>query len=184
VQEGQACVQEGSIRLNADTRRIPLEWPVFGSKTDAGYNATPRTFRTLSVVGALQAYPSIEAEHRLDEALKPNDPPHPFTNFIRDIPQLPARTVLCGVDFPQDAGADWERSCVSPKSNAAAPPQSTGRLTNDEVARQIKGKTIVIGELNDDDKHDSDLGPDVPGAVLQGNYIQSLLVCCPINKWQ
>jgi len=168
------CVEEGTIRLNSDTRRIPINWEVFESEREAAQNENPRVFRSLSVVAALQSDPEAKAREHLVELLKVRDPSHPFTSFVREIPEFHARQVLCGVDFPENAGSDWDQICKTPAIEGSIEAQPTGKLTNEEIAREIKERTIVIGEFTADDTHSSVIG-DVSGAVLQANYIQSLL---------
>jgi len=172
---GSKCVREGAIRLNSDTRRIPIKWEVFESDREAAQNANPRVFESLSVIAALQSNPEAKAKQRLLDLLKVRDPSHPFTSFIREIPKFHARQVLCGVDFPENAGPNWDRICQTPRIETSTSAQPTGRLTNEEIADEISGRIVVIGEFSEEDDHDSVIGADVPGAVLQANYIQSLL---------
>jgi hypothetical protein len=169
------CVEEGTIRLNTDTRRIPIKWEVFESEREAEQNANPRVFESLSVVAALQSNPEAKARKRLVELLSARDPSHPFTSFIQEIPKFHARQVVCGVDFAEDAGPDWHQTCRPPRIEVSLGTPPTGRLTNEEIAQEISGRTIVIGEFTEDDEHDSVIGAAVPGAMLQANYIQSLL---------
>jgi CHASE2 domain len=167
------CIQEGVIRLNSDTRRIPINWEVFESERDAEQNATPRLFNSLSVVAAKQSDPQAEAGDRLAKLLTARDPSHPFMSF-REIPQFRARQVLCGVDFPENAGANWEQMCSPPNIQTAMGDNTSGKLTNKEIADAIRDQTVIIGEINDQDVHNS-INGDVPGVVLQANYIQALL---------
>jgi CHASE2 domain len=169
------CVDGGAIRLNSDTRRIPIDWEVFQSEREAEQNENPRIFRSLSLVAAQQSDPEGKARERLVELLKDRDPSHPFTSFVREIPQFHARQVLCGIDFPENAGSDWDHTCKPPEIEGTRNGQSVGALTDAEIASEIRGQTIVIGELSDEDMHNSVIGESVPGALLQANYIQSLL---------
>lgn len=167
------CVKEGAIRTDSDTRRIPIKWQVFESERDALQNGALSILPTLSLVAAEQVSPAGNAGSRLAELLGSRDPIHPFMS-LREIPQFHARQVLCGVDFPENAGSNWEHVCKEPPIRPLVEDRVGGKLTDGDIAREIFGQTVVIGELTDEDVHHTVSG-DIPGVVLQANYIQALL---------
>ncbi len=189
------CIHAGELRLNSDTRRVPLQWQVFPSQRDATENNDPDTKSSLAVVAASQANPGFALSGPVSSLLNAGspDPPHPFTSFISPefIPTYSARQVLCGVGFPPNAASDWDKTCAPPRPTTAQeqqtePFEKTGALTDADIYNGIKGHIALVGEISDSDMHASVIGESVPGLVLQANYIESLLdgrVFVAVRDW-
>jgi len=159
-----SAVHYGLKTLNADERRIPLEWPVYASpdfdtKPVADLLRTgPQREETLSVATVRQYDPGTLSQQTIKSFVRSSV--HPFTSFLRasEIPTDSAIDLVCGQDRARDL--DWRR-CTPP-----AP--SSGRL------KELRNRVVVIGQNHSADIHRTVIG-SVPGVVLQANYIESLL---------
>lgn len=147
-------VQGGLTRLNSDTRKIPLEWPVFTNETDINRNSAVN-YPTLSFIAAQHADKKLTQDYTLQYLLRRHT--HPFTSFVSSdkLDMYSAMDVLCG---DQANAADWKR---------CAPPNKQFDLA---------ARIVVIGNRSDPrDVHNTVIGDDLPGVDLQANYIESLL---------
>lgn len=158
-------VKYGLTRLNRDTRKIPLEWPVYGKPRDLE-RGKPYLMPTLSLVAAEQFEQRMPHAQVLNELLSQRK--HPFTGFLNEIPTISAIEVLCGKKPGRDP--NWE-NCETDVSVDDA---------------ELRNRIVIIGEFgNKDDLHESVIG-EVPGVVLQANYVESLLddrYLRSVNKW-
>jgi hypothetical protein len=123
-----ALIRYGLIRFNADTRKLPLSWPVFLSPDHVGPEDSPIVLKTL----AAQAAATIPG------AIVPDLDAHPYTSFLREdeIRPMPAMEVLCV------EGTDW-RNC--------APP---GRKYDERFRHRV----VLIGDDTDDEQRDTPVG--------------------------
>jgi hypothetical protein len=149
-----ACVTEGVINTYQDQRRVALWWPnvqpVSGSR-----NAPP----TLALAASLAASPSFLRNGRL--AGWTPDAPVPYVSFVRrgqfDDYDIAARDLVCS--GPGNPG--W-RACEDSE-------------LSQRVRSLADGRIIIVGEdAAGFDRHDTVVG-EMPGYILQANYIESLL---------
>jgi CHASE2 domain-containing sensor protein len=138
------------IKLDRDTRRVPLQWPAF---EDDG--TSPQLIPTLSFQAAQLANPKILERRRLKRILASGR--QPFSRFnSSSIQQYSALELLCGVGASN--ATPWE-SCTE-----EATPKT----------RELNGKIVVIGDHGDADRHESILGVSY-GVDLQANYVAAIL---------
>jgi hypothetical protein len=145
----------GLTRLDRDTRKIPLQWYVYGSRADLSSNQAPQKLPTLSHMAAEQYDPTVFSRPDLKAVLAAGV--DPFTSFLKEseIPTFAAIDLVCDPALPKPA--KWE-DC---------PPDRYG-------SDLLKNHIIVVGNRTTEDFHASVIGT-VPGVVLQANYIESLL---------
>ena len=147
----------GLVRINADTRRIPIRWNVYTSKAAVISHATREQRPSLSYQAASRRDP------KLGEILKDiNDhDEHPFTNFIPETEFEPVHAIdlVCGRALNDEE--DW-RNCNPPDVADDA-----------RFSRLKQGQIILVAENSEKDHFQTVLG-EVPGYVLQANYIESL----------
>jgi CHASE2 domain-containing sensor protein len=150
-------VSYGLIRLNHDNRKIPLEWQVYASRSElSSPQGRPISMPTLSLLAAEQVDPSLSSEAKIKDLLARRE--HPYTGFLseKEIPTFSALDLLCGPQFP--TSSDWQLCEPSDYQN-----------------RTIRNHVIVVGNSTDDSDIDASVIGNVPGVVLQANYIESLL---------
>lgn len=161
----RSTVKYGLIRLNHDTRKIPLQWSVYGDPADLD-RGTPSSMASLSLATAEQFQQGMPHARVLDELLSQGK--HPFTGFLREIPTISAIEVLCGKKPWTDP--NWE-NCQGKDL---------------PVDNDLQNRIVIIGEFgNELDLHESVIG-EISGVVLQANYVESLLddrFLSPVNKW-
>jgi CHASE2 domain-containing sensor protein len=166
----KANVHYGLTRLNSDTLKLPLRWPIF--QPAAKPNDPPIQLPeksgigdSISLVAATQQDPNLQNDASVQKLLSTHV--HPYTTFV-NLPHTNAMSVLCSAEpVPHDAyGQPFGDACkgmVHPINNL------------DGNNLQLNGKIVVIG----DKVTDSDMQPfpdgEKPGVWLQANYIQSLL---------
>jgi hypothetical protein len=178
----KANVHFGLTRLNSDTLKLPLRWPVF---QENGPGVAPKQIPentgvgdSISLVAARQQDPNIEKDSSVQKLLTMHL--HPYTSFLDELddPSKPsgkpvihsinAMTVVCSTEKnPHDA-----------YGNLIDPDSCKGmvQLPNnlDQHNLQLSGKIVVIGDQSDADMQPFP-GGDRSGVWLQANYIQSLL---------
>jgi hypothetical protein len=164
----RGLIDYGLIRLNHDNRKIPLKWEVYQSRSDlAAPSRPPKATSTLSFVAAQRADPDMATVSRLNSLLSKNS--HPYTGVLSEdeIKTFSALDLVCGPNFPHPE--DWEH-CGS----------------SDYGDEEIRHRVIIIGNKKaNQDYHPSVIG-DVPGVVLQANYIESLMddrYLKPVSPW-
>lgn len=168
--DDNANVHYGLTRLNSDTLKLPLRWPVFQENSNLEVPPTPISEESgagdsLALVAARQQNPNIEKEESVQKLLAMHL--HPYTTFL-DLPHVNAMTVLCSAEAtPRDAYGkpfgDLCKGMVQPLSNL------------DKNNLKLDGKIVVIGDKSEEDMQPFPGGEDKPGIWLQANYIQSLL---------
>ena len=159
-------VKYGLIRANRDTRRIPLEWPVFDQRKDLSEGVAPHMLPTISRLAAEEFDPMTFSQSKMADLLNKNV--HPFSSFLTEseIPTFSAIDLVCDPAFPK--ARRWE-DCKA------------GTTGNDLFRNHI----VVIGNRTIDDFRASVIGT-VPGVILQANYIESLLddrYFRPVSFW-
>jgi hypothetical protein len=143
----------GATRLNADVRKIPLEWLTY----PVNFDGQPAPIPSLAFAAVQARDPGIVQTDTIRRYLANGH--HPLTSFLEpnDIPEVSAANVLC--DSPY-AGQFQLKPCE----------------VDQRLLRFLKGRVVVIGEDSELDRHATGtrLGT-VPGVLLQANYIESLL---------
>ncbi len=150
-------VSYGLIRLNHDSRKIPLEWRAYQSRSDlSAPHGQPISMPTLSLLAAEQVDPNLSGEARIKYLLARGE--HPYTGFLseKEIPTFSSLDLLCGPEF--SSSSDWLHCELSDYQN-----------------QSIRNHIIVVGNSTDDNDIDPSVIGRVPGVVLQANYIESLL---------
>ncbi len=152
VPENGKKISYGLVRLNCDTRRIPLEWQVYRDAESVRQRHRV-SLPSLSFAAATVADKDVAKNVRAFL----NEGEHPQTSFLTDDNFKPvhAMQIVCGT-VPVNPQA-W-REC-SP-------------ATEDEF--DVKNKVVVIGEYSSVDEHRTVIG-QVPGVVVQANYVEALL---------
>jgi hypothetical protein len=176
---GKATTNEGVVELNSDNRKIPLSWPVYDSFATVSEPGQPRRVDSLSIV-AVRAFDPKSKILKSVGALGPEDSPnastqvHPYTSFLKeeDLPITRAIDVICSA-----RGGDYSLSTCNSVEKRRLDPQT-----------MFGGKIVLIGQAGvSGDVHASVVG-NVPGVILQANYIESLLqnrIYKPLPKiWQ
>jgi hypothetical protein len=154
---GDDNISYGLARLELDTRGIPILWDVYANK-DAVRSKSRQRLPGLAYAAAIlrdTKLPDVLAKiNKADE--------HPFTSFIPESDFEPVRAIdlLCGRTLSPDE--NW-RTCKA------------ADLRNDPRFSRLKaGQIFLIAENTDEDHHKSVIG-ELPGYVLQANYLESLL---------
>jgi hypothetical protein len=168
--DDKANVHYGLTRLNSDTLKLPLRWPVFQENANPELPPTPLPEEggagdSLALVAATQQDPNIQNEASVKKLLAMHL--HPYTTFL-DLPHVNAMTVLCSAEpAPHDAyGKPFGDLCKGMV-------QPLDSLDNNKL--KLSGKIVVIGDKSEEDMQPFPGGEDKPGIWLQANYIQSLL---------
>jgi hypothetical protein len=154
-------VSEGTVELNSDVRKIPLSWPVYEDIESIGKPNQPRRLDSLAIA-TIRAFDPNNKSLSIVGALLPNGSPtasielHPYTSLLPEeqLPIYTALDVLCSHPIAS-----------FPKENCHGTP-SVGDLSNKIVVTGLAG---LGGDI-----HQSPIG-DVPGVVLQANYMESLM---------
>jgi hypothetical protein len=155
------AVVAGLTRLNADVRKIPMNWSCYASDAEFSSGATPTDTRvgTLSWVAASSFDTGLKSEPRLLQLREEGF--HPFTSFIdpASMSRASALSVLCRSSVKDEVASRYKINC------AQYPPGDA----------QFGGRIAVIGEdVEGSDQHNL-FGGNVSGVYLQANYIESLL---------
>lgn len=162
-------VDYAPLMMAKDTRQVPLQW-MTAKELDPpkeprirvqGPSPTPQLYdRHSADTFALQAAEAYEGKNLILE--KPlqrfiHERIFPLTSFIseKELNPQSGLSIIC-----PDPGAlnDWTK-CVARQDRAS----------------RLRGHLVVIGAKNREDFHASVLGENTPGAVLQTNYIESIL---------
>jgi CHASE2 domain-containing sensor protein len=152
--------QEGIVNLPEDTRRLPLQWTLYGPGEGEKHH-TVVIENTLALAAALDYDAHLVAnDPRLRHLLANGE--HPFMGFLPTARwagtdrHYYASMVLCGRPIGPDE--KWQNCKPS------TPPPSG-----------MNHRVVVVGENDPDhDSHRSVVGT-VPGFYLQANYIEALL---------
>ena len=154
-------VSQGLTRLNADVRKVPLNWFVYRSDKSfaAGDAPVDNEFETLSFQAASLVDPGLKDDRDLRD-LRAADR-HPFTSFIAPdaLQQANAAAVLCSGSYRQQMHDRYSIDCAAHPFDAAS----------------IRGQILVVGESSGARDRHRLFDNDVPGVYLQANYIESLL---------
>jgi len=159
-------VSYGLYTFNEDSRKIPLSWSAYSSSASVG-NEKPSMLDTFSVAVA-KAYlpdPRVLGEIRKFQAGR-----GPLTSFLTE-PEIRCFSSADILNTPKPyKGSEKCRSTY----------------TDTDILAQLEHRIVVIGkDVPDIDRHDSIMGV-VSGAVLQANYIESILdsrFLRPVQGW-
>ena len=161
-------VSYGLYTLNEDSRKIPLSWSAYRSLASVGHEKPSMTDTfPVAVADAYLPDPRVLLEiHKFQD--KGRDP---LTSFLTesDIRCFSSSDILGNSTQPY---VDSKKKCHSTDAHP--------------VLAQLEHRVVVIGkDAPDLDRHDSIVGV-VPGAVLQANYIESILdsrFLKPVQGW-
>ncbi len=148
---GSQRFSEGVVNVHPDTRRLPLYWRAYAAAEDAERGASAVLWDTLALTAA-KAY-------GVNGRVITSAGGYPYISFLepRDFPRVTVRQVFAGVPGAPQEG----RFCP-----AGIPS---------EDLRVLRGKAVLIGELNRDmDEHPTVLGA-MSGLHLQANYVEALI---------
>jgi CHASE2 domain len=152
------AISYGLVRINSDTRRIPINWDVFRDKAAVFAHSVRERLPSLAYEAASRRDPQLSAS--LSKIIAANE--HPFTSFIPESDFHPAHAIdfVCGHMLKE--GEDWT-TCQSPD------------IANDRRFSDFKGgQVVLIAEAAQRDHFQSVIG-EVPGYLLQANFIEGLL---------
>jgi CHASE2 domain-containing sensor protein len=158
----------GLFTFNEDRRKVPLNWPAYASPDSVGHEApTISDTFALAVVKAYRPDPRILAEIK---GFQDRDS-HPLTSFLTEseIRCFSAADILAG----SSAHPSTEQGQCNSTDGDTAP------------LRQLNHRVVVIGKDDPQDRWDSVIG-EVPGVILQANYIESILdsrLLKPVQGW-
>ena len=162
----------GLIRLNADERKVPLTWQTYGEgfsnqwqacllpEERAASSSVPDAGNcpSLALSAARADMPNIETYSQLHHYLALHR--HPLSGFIAPtkISGFSAADVVCGSQLAQDFKI---HDCKA--------------ITANEFENGLRHRVVVVGDDNPQiDRHHTPYG-EVPGFILQANYIEHLL---------
>jgi len=152
--EPSPALRHGLVNLDEDPRRIPLGWTVREADVEGWRNS-------LAVEGALTREPKLFARSPRLEGLKAARD-NPYMNMIA----APLFTTLQASDFlctDKLTAEEFAESCTRVNRSDADPSYLNGRIA-------------IVGETGRSiDRHDTSEIGNLPGTVLQANYIEALL---------
>ena len=164
--DSNSKISEGVVQLDANPRCIPLSWPVYDELEIAGEPGKLHRLDSLSVA-AVRAVDPVAAVLARFGALNPDSsakasaelPPHARLLPEEDIPIAQAIDIVC----LKPRNKLWETTCHSLGAGSR----------NRQI--EIAGRVVLIGAAGSrDDVHKSQIG-NVPGVVLQAEFVESLL---------
>ncbi len=152
VPENGKTIFSGLVRLNCDTRRIPLEWQVYRDE-----DSVRQRHRVSLPSLSFSAAKVVDKDVGENVRVFLNEGEHPLTSFLTEDRFKPVHAIqiVCGT------------APVDPKVWRECSP-----ATDDDF--DVKNKLVVVGEYSSDDEHRSVIG-QVPGFVVQANYVEALL---------
>ena len=148
-------LHEGIVNLDADARRVPLGWTVRAPDgTEAWHNG-------IALETALTHEPKLfERAPRLKRLKDRRD--NPFVSMIAE----PQHTTLQAADLLCAAGSKataFAAACAKAQRSANHP-------------KDLRHRIVVVGETGRSlDRHETGVIGNVPGTVLQANYVEALL---------
>jgi len=171
LEEGKpsAGIGYGLAALNYDTRKIPLSWPTYNSFKEVG-RERPRMLATLAVAAAAKYDPDFSARGPFGELGTKGR--HPFTNFLTEEQMRPYSAIDLMCNQEHEKQFNW-RLCQADEGNK-------------NYLDALRSRIVIIGEVApDQDFHETAVG-ELPGVVLQANYVESLLddrYLRPVAAW-
>ena len=164
--ESSPALREGLVNLDRDPRRVPLGWTVHTPDgADAWRNG-------IALETALAHDPKLLTKAPRLERLKERRD-NPYISMIAE----PLHTTLQASDFLCAAGSKTD-------AFAAACGQVKRSSTDPSY---LRGRIAIVGETGRSlDRHETGVIGNVPGTVLQANYIEALLderYFSPVPEW-
>jgi CHASE2 domain-containing sensor protein len=161
-------LREGIVNINADSRRLALGWTVVREgRLDSEWD-----WQNAIALEAAQAYDSmlLKKDLRLKRLIAEKNSPY--------LSMIPAEEFA--VYFAGDL------LCTLRDTSPVTREQCKGREGPTVGLDYLRGRIAIIGEVNADmDRHSSLIG-NVPGVLLQANYIEALLderYFAPVPLW-
>ena len=159
---GQPDVLDGShadfglIRLDCESDRIPLHWNFYASPQDVG--KPPRPAETMSVLAVrLSNHGSAIGRPRLQRLMRDEVNPYASLFAEKEFSEVHALDLVCN-ERPDDVSKYG--GCKGGKP---------------EELKKLRTKIALLGDVSGrEDFHRTPIG-DVPGALLQANYIEYLI---------
>ena len=149
-------LREGLVNRDKMARRVPLGWTV---RPSADSGAEWRN--SLALEAALVHEPKLFAKTPRLQDLK-NERHNPYASMIGER----LFNILVAADFlctDKATAADHALACAQAKRSETDPSY-------------VRGRIVIVGETGGPiDRHDSGVVGEVPGTVLQANYIEALL---------
>ena len=153
-------LRDAIVNIDPDTRKLPLKWRVYGTKTGMERDAGLAWRETLALKAA-EVYEGgklTERHPHLAKLLNPVRNPYiSFLNLEQFKPyRFSAGFVMCGHD-------------VKPGEDVAACAESKSALA------ALSGKIVLVGEIRSDQDRWATVVGNLPGVYLQANFIEALL---------
>jgi class 3 adenylate cyclase/CHASE2 domain-containing sensor protein len=159
--DGMPNLQQAIVNIDQDSRKLPLAWQVYPSKSDMDRRNGLDWRDTLSLKVA-EAYERGNFPTRHPRLAKLRNPPpqHPYISFLNMDQfqqfRFPAGYILCGREVKQGEDA----------TACPAVPQALSPLS---------GKIVLIGEISKEEDEWSTVVGRISGSYLQANFIEALL---------
>lgn len=154
--EESSAIRAGVVNRDISPRRIPLGWTV-----RTGPEAKIEWRNGLALEAALAREPKLFEKAPRLQALK-SERDNPFTSIIPEklFTILKASDVLC---TDKVAAEIFKAACAT----------ATRPVTD---ASYLRGRIAIVGETGSSvDRHDTNVVGEMPGTVLQANYVEALL---------
>jgi CHASE2 domain-containing sensor protein len=148
-------LSEGIVNIDSDSRRLSLGWPIRRSD-----GADVHWQGSLALEAAKAYQPTLLDMYPVLRGLIAHGT-SPYISLIApgNFPRFSAGDVLCGFNALRP---DYRAKCA-------------GRPAPREAISRLRGRIVLVGELDKDrDWHESVVGP-VFGLMLQANYVEALL---------
>jgi CHASE2 domain-containing protein len=144
--------RSGLLRMDANTKLAPLEWPVH--VTDENNNDKIKNLPTLSFVTARAADARTVQTRMLQRAIREHQ--QPYSTRV-DVPVFSAAQILCGSTYT--SASDW-RTCKS-----------------GEQPSELKYAVVIFGDhVGDNDRHQEPQRPQgLYGVDLHANFVAAIL---------
>lgn len=147
-------IVEGIVNLDLDNRKLALRWSVRPDK-----NSQTKEIPTLSFA-AVKAYYENQSEPSatINSGIKKIEDKYPKIKKLLTLDKNPYISFIEPSKFE-----------LIPAGTLIIPNPS-------EDFSRLRGKIVIIGESgNEDDRHDGVFGKQIPGFILQANYIEAML---------
>ena len=153
-------VTSGLIRLNSDTRRIPLRFQVFKSEEDQTADAFEPS---LALAAAEAVDPGLARDHQLAPLIRDQDSPY---SVLTPPDGNPAMGYIC-------------QPVIATSQNGAHPTSAWGDCTRflgpkRNQLQSVRGRVVIIGDLVSSDQKPY-LTEHKYGVELHAMYIEALL---------
>jgi CHASE2 domain-containing sensor protein len=146
-------VGEGIVNIDPDPRRLALGWYV-SRATSSG------EWRNALALEAAQRYDTrlLNKYPRLEELVRKEENPYLSLIAREEFVEFQAGDVLCA----------WSALSADARCAVRKPPSIDPAY--------LRGRIVIVGETHSTiDRHSTVIGNDIPGYILQANYVEALL---------